>query len=141
MKKATLITPLMAFAITACGPVESAGDQAGMSEKDSALLAKRLENRVASEPRNCISLSQLGQPVVYGNQTVVYSGFGRTEYLNNLPARCPGLDDDDIVLTKTYGSQLCKGDLIEPVDRFSGFSGPVCRLGAFIPYTKPKKRS
>ncbi|QJB69792.1 DUF6491 family protein [Parasphingorhabdus halotolerans] len=132
----SMITSVM---LAACASVSSAGNEATINQKDAADLAKRLDNRIAGTPEKCVSASRLGQPVVYGSQTIIYSGSGRTAYLNNLPSRCPGLDDDDFILTRRSGAQLCKGDPIEPVDRFTGFSGPICRLGEFIPYTKPKK--
>ena len=126
-------------ALSACAPVDSSSSKAAISQRDASLLAERLADKVAGEPEKCVSTSRLGQPAVYGSQTVIYSGSGQTEYRNDLPSDCPGLDDDDIILTRTFGSQLCSGDTIQPVDRFSGFSGPICRLGEFIPYTKPKK--
>ena len=126
--------------LTACGAIASPGDKAAMSEENARLLADRLKNRVAGPPQKCVSISQLGQPVVYGSATILYSGSGRTEYRNDLLSRCPGLDDDDLIVTEIYGSQLCSGDPIQPVDRFSGIGGRVCRLGDFIPYTKAKKR-
>ena len=138
-----LLLPLSLIAtplLTACGTIASPGDNAAMSDNDAALLAKRLKDRVAGQPQKCVSTSQLGQPVVYGSATILYSGSGGTEYRNDLMSRCPGLDDDDLIVTEIHGSQLCSGDAIRPVDRFSGIGGPVCRLGEFLPYTKAKNR-
>ncbi len=126
--------------LTACGEMASAGDAPVITEKQAAKLAERLEGHVPSQPLECVNVSKLGQPVPFGRQTLVYRGHGRTLYRNNLLAPCPGLDDDDIIVTQTRGTRLCKGDGIQAVDRIGGvFAGPVCRLGDFIPYTKPKK--
>ena len=139
-----LLLPLsliVAPSLTACGTIASPGDNATMSEENAASLAKRLNGRVAGEAQKCVSTRRLGQPVVYGNTTILYSGSGGTAYRNDLMSRCPGLDDDDLIVTEIHGSQLCSGDAIKPVDRFSGIGGPVCRLGEFIPFTRAKKRS
>ncbi len=127
-------------ALAACGPVESAGDEPVMTEKEAAKLAERLEGLVASEPVKCVQASRLGQPIPYGNRTLLYRGSGRTTYVNKLPARCLGLDDDDIILTENFGSRMCEGDIIQPIERLSrSFVGPRCRLGKFTPYVKEKK--
>ncbi len=138
MKKSILMTTILLTSTAATSPIDPVSQSSGMTEKNAALLTERLEGKTAGKAQKCVQQSRVGQPVIYGNRTIVYSGFGGTEYLNKLPARCPGLDDDDLIVTRRSGAQLCKGGPIEPIDRFSKISGPICRLGAFIPYTKPK---
>jgi hypothetical protein len=71
--------------------------------------------------------------------TLLYRESGRRTWVNTLPDACPGLRSDAIPVFKIYGSQLCKGDNFETIDRGSGFRGASCRLGDFVPYDKPGK--
>ena len=46
------------------------------------------------------------------------------------------LDDDDILVTKTWGSQLCSLDTVRLFDRGARFETGFVGLGEFVPYTK-----
>ena len=48
------------------------------------------------------------------------------------------LDDDDILVTKTTGSQLCSIDAVELRDRSSRMYSGFVSLGEFVPYRRPK---
>ncbi len=48
------------------------------------------------------------------------------------------LDDDDILVTKTTGSQLCSIDTVELRDRTSRMYSGFVSLGKFVPYRRAK---
>jgi hypothetical protein len=46
------------------------------------------------------------------------------------------LDEDDILVTNTTGSQLCDLDIVRLVDRSSHFQTGFVSLDKFVPYRK-----
>lgn len=102
-------------------------------------LAKILKDRVPGKPVNCISLSDIRNTTIIDKTAIVYDA-GNTIYVNR-PAYPQSLDDDDILITKTWGSQLCNVDIVQLATRGGGagmwWRGSV-GLSEFVPYTKPK---
>ena len=97
-------------------------------------LAEILQGYEAGRPVTCIGLNQTNDVRVIDKTALVYRS-GRTLYVNR--PRDPGaLDSDDILVTRTSGSQLCRLDTVQLHDRsgmwFSGFVG----LDQFVPYRK-----
>jgi hypothetical protein len=98
-----------------------------------AELAKITNGRVAGPPQQCISLSQVYDTQVIDKTTVVYQ-IGKTYYVNRLKSGQNFVDSDDIIVTHTFGSQLCEMDTISMVDRFGGGRRGFAILGPFVPY-------
>jgi len=100
-------------------------------------LAKIIKDRVAGKPVTCINLSQIRSTTIIDKTAIVYD-MGGTIYVNR-PPYPQSLDDDDILVTKTWGSQLCNVDIVQLASRTGGmwWRGSV-GLGEFVPYTKPK---
>ena len=69
-------------------------------------LAKLLKDRVAGEPQNCITLSSVTSSQVIDKTAIVYRD-GRTLWVN-IPNNPQDLDDDDVMVTRTFTSQLCR---------------------------------
>lgn len=109
------------------------------ADRETRELEKALAGRVAGKPFNCVDTSRAGGTQIIGNHTLIYHNYGRAILRNELPDACPGLDEDSIIVTEVHGSQLCRGDLFYTVERGSRIPGPRCRLGAFVPYEKPKR--
>lgn len=128
MKKAA-IALLTATALLA-GPAIEAKPRISGEEK----LAKLLEGREAGKPSDCISFSQSRDARVIDKTAIVY-GSGRTIWVNR-PVNADDLDDDDVMVTKTSLSQLCRLETVRMHDRsqffFTGFVG----LNEFVPYRK-----
>jgi hypothetical protein len=102
-------------------------------------LAKIVKDRVPGKPVNCITLNQIRSTTIIDKTAIVYD-MGGTIYVNR-PPYPQSLDDDDILITKTWGSQLCNVDIVQLAARGGGagmwWRGSV-GLGEFVPYTKPK---
>ena len=100
-----------------------------------AQLAKMLEGRVAGEPQDCIQLSSARSSTIIDGTAIVYR-VGSTLWVNIPRGGASSLDDDDILVTKTVGSQLCSIDAVELHDRTSHFYSGFVSLGKFVPYRK-----
>lgn len=102
-------------------------------------LAKLLEGREAGKPVSCIPSSQATETRVIDKTAIVYR-IGNTLYVNR-PTNADSLDDDDILVTKLFGSQLCNLDTVQLHDRSSFFWSGFVGLRDFVPYRKAKMAS
>jgi hypothetical protein len=118
-----------ALAVSGCATAASKDDSA-------AELAKLLDGRVAGPPVNCIDLPRAGGSRVIDHTAIVYD-FGSTIYVNYPKGGANALSSDDILLTKTFSTQLCRMDIVRMVDRTGGFPKGFISLGDFIPYKRP----
>lgn len=133
MNKLALAGALAIASVLAMPAANARTEQTG-EEK----LAKLLKGREAGEPVNCISLSQSRNSTVIDKTAIVYR-IGGTLYVNR-PKNAEQLDDDDILVTRTSGSQLCRLDAVQLHDRYAGnmWNGFV-GLEEFVPYRKVAK--
>jgi hypothetical protein len=97
-------------------------------------LAKLLAGRVAGEPRNCINTRVNSESQVIDGTAVVY-GRGRTIWVN-VPANARDLDDNDAMLVRQFGANLCRQDIVTTFDTLGGFYTGNVFLGDFVPYTR-----
>lgn len=135
LKLAAFVLPLTLVA--ACGDVDST--PVPLTEKQSALLTKELNGKVAGKPVNCINDYDTSNLIRISDNMLLYRVSGRLVYQNNLRYSCPGIArDTDIIVSEQFGGQKCRGDVIRLVDRNSGMTGPVCSLGEFTPYRADK---
>ncbi|MBK6800051.1 hypothetical protein [Novosphingobium sp.] len=99
-------------------------------------LEKLLAGRTAGEPVSCISTYNSRELEVLDKTALVF-GHGNTIYVNR-PANAADIDDDDILVTRTSTSQLCKLDIVTTVDRSGHFQTGFLNLGDFVPYKRIK---
>ncbi|WP_250634244.1 hypothetical protein [Pinirhizobacter soli] len=131
MRTLTKILALGTAALAVCGSALAASKHDPAAE-----LAKLLEGRVAGAPVTCINQPQaLGSRVI--DHTAIVYDFGSTIYVNYPKGSADSLSSDDILVTKTYGTQLCTMDIVRMVDRSAHFPKGFVSLGPFIPYKRP----
>ena len=133
----TLSAIVAGVALLGAMPVFAKGEdwRAARAAKAEAKLAKKLEGRVAGTPVRCISLPTIRSSTVIDGKAIIYDA-GNVIYVN-IPANgASTLDDDDILVTNTTGSQLCDLDIVRLVDRSSHFQTGFVSLDKFVPYRK-----
>lgn len=128
-----LFPTLIAAAAIAATPAASAREKLDPEAK----LAKLLEGRVAGEPQDCISLTNARSSQIIDKTAIVYRA-GSTLWVNRPRGGASSLDDDDIMVTKTIGSQLCSIDTVQLHDRTSNMYSGFVSLGEFVPYRRAK---
>jgi hypothetical protein len=99
---------------------------------------REFAGRVAGAPVRCLDADRAGNLMALDQRTLVYRESGRRIWRNDLPAACPGLNDDSIIVIELFGNGPCQGDRFHTIERSGGIPGPSCRLGSFVPYDKPK---
>lgn len=129
-----LLFPALAIA-AAVAVVPSASAREKLEPE--AQLAKLIGDRVAGQPQDCLPLSSIGSSQVIDKTAIVYK-VGSTLWVNRPRGGAESLDDDDILVTKLTGSQLCSIDTVELRDRASHFYSGFVSLGEFVPYRRPK---
>ena len=102
-------------------------------------LQKLLAGRTAGKPVSCISLNWSRSSDVIPGRAIVYRVGGKL-YVNTPRSGAESLDDDSILVTRTVGSQLCRGEAVQLVDRTARFPRGFVLLDEFVPYTKIKAR-
>jgi hypothetical protein len=104
-----------------------------------AELAKMLEGRVAGKPTKCIRLSDIQGSTIIDDTAIVYHMPGNELFVNRPRGGASHLREDDILLTKTYGGDLCSPEIVNLLDRTSSFPHGFVSLGQFVPYAKVKR--
>ncbi len=115
-----------------------ADTQTELSKGDTR-LAKLLDGREAGEPVSCIRSRRNDQVQVIDDTAIVY-GRGKTIYVN-YTQRPDRIDDRDVMVTRRFGSQVCKTDIVTTIDNTTGIYTGNVFLAEFIPYTRVKKDS
>lgn len=100
-------------------------------------LEKLLDGRVPGKPVSCISTYDARDMTIYDKTAIVFRS-GGTVYVNR-PQNADQLDSNDILVTKTFGTQLCRLDIVKTLDRGGRFETGFINLGEFVPYRKPPK--
>lgn len=126
----------LALAATSALLIGTAGSAATARPKLSPeeRLARMIEGRQAGKPVSCINSWDARDMTVLDKTALVYRS-GGTIWVNR-PQNARDLDDDDILVTHTTGSQLCRLDIVQTVDRSSKMLTGVVNLGDFVPYKK-----
>ncbi len=128
---------LVAAVASSCAPAGTASGPQPLTAKQTEYLQKELGDKVPGKPVNCIANFNANNIIRVSDDIVLFRQSARLVYQNKLRYTCQGLSsDDDIIVTESYGSQKCRGDLLKLVDRTNGIPGPVCSLGEFVPYLK-----
>jgi len=100
-------------------------------------LAKLLDGREPGKPTHCLSSADTREMRVLDKTAIVY-GWGNVIWVN-VPRNAEDLDDDDIMVTRTSGGQLCSLDIVHTVDRGSHMTTGFLNLGEFVPYRRVPK--
>jgi hypothetical protein len=128
------IISALTFAAIALGAAASAS---AASPSPEARLARMLDGRVAGKPVSCISQYNIRSTEIIDDTAIIYR-VGNKLYVNRPRSGADWLDRDDILVTRTFGSQLCRVDTVKLIDRGSYFPAGFVMLGDFVPYTRVK---
>jgi hypothetical protein len=97
-----------------------------------------LAGRTPGKPVDCISQTQVFDTQTFDDGSIYYRMAGPVDYLNR-PYQCSQLRSDRAYSTRTPGTQLCRGDILNVFDAAAHFPYGSCSFGDFVPYPKLKK--
>lgn len=125
-----VVTALGLAALVAAGGAVQAKPKLTPQER----LDKLLEGRTAGKPTTCISSADTRDMEVFDGIALVYRS-GSTLWVNR-PTNPEKLDSDDILVVRPTGSQLCRLDMVQTVDRMGHFTTGFINLSDFVPYRR-----
>lgn len=128
----------LAAGVFACGGMAQDARRTDADARVQAGLDRELKGLVAGRPQSCInSFETRDSSVTSYGETLVYRTTGSTRYVTHTSG-CTGIggNGDNILVTRTPSSQLCRGDIATTVDRTSHFPSGSCSFGDFTPYRK-----
>jgi hypothetical protein len=134
MKK-TLLTLAAAAAVIA--PAQAGTPDPDKGERE---LARALEGRVAGEPVGCIDLHRVRSSRIINRTAIVYDA-GGTLYVNRPRSGARSLKDWDVMVTRPFGSRLCRVDTVQMVSPGSHMLSGLVFLGDFVPYKRVERAS
>lgn len=134
MKK-TLVT--LAAAAAALAPAQARSPDPAKGERQ---LAQALEGRVAGEPVDCINLHRIRSSRIINRTAIVYDA-GGTLYVNRPRAGASSLRDWDVMVTRPFGTRLCRVDTVQMYSPGSRMLSGVVFLGDFVPYKRVQRAS
>lgn len=127
-----LIFAAVGIGLTACATAMSQPEQ--RSAKAQATYDKLLAGKTAGRPTNCLPLQRSNDMTVIDDDTILYRD-GRTTYVNKPLGSCNMLSRGSYALvTRSSGSQLCRGDIATVTDVSTGVTVGSCAMGDFVPY-------
>ncbi len=114
---------------------------AAQNARGEASLDKIVAGRTAGSPVGCINLRDIRSTEIVDDTAIVYRMNNGTLFVNR-PGSGSILDRDDILVTRTIGTRLCRIDIVNLVDRGSQMPSGSLSLGDFVPYSRlPRTRS
>lgn len=100
-----------------------------------ARLERMLDGRVPGKPVQCINQRDIRSAQIIDRTAIVYE-VGSKLYVNRPQGGARQLRRDDILVTNTIGTQLCRIDMVRMVDRNALFPTGFVNLGEFVPYVR-----
>lgn len=112
--------------------------EADRDPQDEARLAQALAGKVAGQPVSCLPNYRTTQMEVIGRDTILYRD-GRTSYLQRTNGYCypNGPRGGYALVTKQFGSSVCRGDIGQVLDTSTRMFAGSCSFNEFIPYHTP----
>lgn len=132
-----ILPAVLLFASTAALSSDH-GYAAKQAAADQVALDKALAGLTPAKPQQCLDLYHSYDTQRIGD-TILYKVSRRELYRADTTGGCYGLRRGDAIITSTYGSQLCSGDIVRTVDLVGHFPTGSCTIRAFVPYRAPKK--
>lgn len=127
-----------ALLLVAGGATLAAGQhdwRAREAARNEATLDKALAGLRPGQPVSCIPAARHYDTIRAGD-TLLYRESGRRIYRTDTGGGCFGLSRGDAIVTKSYTSEFCRGDIVHTVDLTTHTPSGSCSFGDFIPYTR-----
>jgi hypothetical protein len=100
---------------------------------DEQRLAKALDGLTPGKAVSCIDLRDAPATEALGD-ALLFRASRKLVYKSDTAGGCGDHSIGETFITHTYGSRLCRGDVITTADLHSGFQTGFCIAGDFTPY-------
>ncbi|HEX8194133.1 MAG TPA: hypothetical protein VF552_14660 [Allosphingosinicella sp.] len=130
-------TPLLALALLASIAAPVAAASAAERRSPEARLARAVEGRVEGEPTRCLNNLRFTSSRIIDGTAIVYEA-GNTLWVNRPRGGAESLDQWDVLVTRQFSPQLCRGDVVRLYDSSSMIQTGAVFLGDFVPYRRAR---
>lgn len=121
-----------AGSLASCATTSQPQARSADAEKE---LARWLDGRVAGKPQTCLPTYRAADMVTIDENTLLFRDGANRVWRNELNGPCTGLGRPGYaLLTRQFGSGLCRGEIAQVIDTSNGFVVGGCSLGDFVPY-------
>jgi hypothetical protein len=96
-----------------------------------------LTGLTAGQAQSCVVADDVTMLRVLDARSIGYER-GGTLWVSRLPRDCPALSQSDRLAVEMHGREYCRGDRFRTVTPGMTVAGPVCDLGDFVPYRRPR---
>lgn len=137
-----LTFPILAIGLTACAAGGPRTPEKPLGEQTSYNSGKNLDQALAGltpgKPENCLPQTRTPSSDSYG-RTILYRYGSNLIYRNDMGPGCERMGSaGDVMIARTPMGRFCRGDIVQLVDRTSGFPTGSCSFGDFVPYRKAR---
>ncbi|MBX3566094.1 MAG: hypothetical protein KF730_16155 [Sphingomonas sp.] len=123
--------PLLLVATAATG---AATEQRGASYEQ-AKLQRALSGLHPGAAKRCVRRDRVTEVRGFRDEILFVGGRGKL-WRNRTTGSCGGLARGDIIVTHSFGSDYCAGDVVKTRSPNGGMVTGSCALGDFVPYTR-----
>jgi hypothetical protein len=130
---------LLGFGALGCGALISScspSPPVARTPMAQAQLAKELAGLVPGKPETCLPHYRSQDMVTIDDHTLLFRDGRNRVYRNNLIGSCH-IGPGDALVTRSFGANMCRGDIAQVADVRNNMTVGSCVLGDFIPYTRP----
>jgi hypothetical protein len=129
---------LIGAALASCTTAPPQPTRTAQGQADYELL---LAGKVAGNPISCLPSYRADDMIRIDDQTIAFRDGSSRVYVAHMRGACSNLTSgNNALVTKSFGSGLCSGDIARVVDT-NHITVGSCAFGDFIPYTKAGVRS
>jgi ribosomal protein S14 len=126
--------------LSACA---TTGQPSAAMLKQEATEAKRLDEALAGfvpgATTSCIDVRAVQGPESFGENTLIFRQSRNLVYKTQTRGSCERVGQDRALITRIYGSKLCRGDTAQSADLPGGYTSGFCVMGDFVAYRRPKQ--
>lgn len=131
MKMRTL---MLAAAVASLAGCQTATEPPQRTAEQQATYDRMLAGKTAGPAQRCLPSYRTNDMRVIDDDTILFKD-GGTVYVNHPLGGCNQLGRGGYALvTRTFASTLCKGDISQVVDVSTGTFAGSCAMGDFVPY-------
>lgn len=135
MRPMLILLPALAL-VAGCANTPPSESQLRAQARDAAKLEEALAGYTPGKPVNCVESRDLRGPEAYGETTLIFRTSRKLIWRTETSGSCDDVKRGDALVTRQYGSRLCKGDIARTANLQAGFSTGTCVIGEFVPYRK-----
>jgi hypothetical protein len=137
--RALISAVLVTLALAGCAPsaAQIARDQ-DRAATNAQVVDRALAQLTPGASQSCLNdIDRRNARTQIVGSTILYRVRRNSVVRNDMGGNC-NLSGDPILVTATPSTSLCRGDIVQLVDRTSRIPVGSCAYGDFVPYTKAR---